>query len=219
MNASRRYRYYRPAAFLLAIVGVWQIGAGGYIQAKALLAQWLLQSAWTQTLKEDERVRPWPWADTWPVARLQVDRLGVDQIVLSGDSGRTLAFGPGHRVASDHFSFSGNSVLSGHRDTHFRFLRLLDIDDRIRITLPDGQRRIYAVISRDVVQEDAVWVLDPSQPMLTLITCYPFDALVSGGTGRFVVRAAPLYSGQEMLAPAAPPFSDFLFQGDLGRVL
>jgi len=192
MMGVRRQRYYRLALLLLVMAGLWQAGSGAYIQAKAVLAQWLLQSAWSRTLQGEERVRPWPWADTWPVARLQVDRLGVDQIVLAGDSGRTLAFGPGHRTGSDHFSHSGNSVLSGHRDTHFAFLQFLNEDDRIRVTTPEGGERLYAVISRQVVSEDAVWVLDQSRAMLTLITCYPFDALLPGGTQRFVVHALPL---------------------------
>lgn len=192
MKGIRRQRYYRLVVLVVVVSGVWQFGSGVYIQAKAVLAQWLLQSAWSQTLQGQERVRPWPWADTWPVARLQVDRLGVDQIVLAGDSGRTLAFGPGHRSGSDRFSPSGNSVLSGHRDTHFAFLQFLNEDDRIRVTTPDGVERRYAVISREVVSEDAVWVLDQSQAVLTLITCFPFDALLPGGTQRFVVRALPL---------------------------
>mgnify|MGYP002713233043 CR=1 FL=1 len=192
MMGIRRQHYYRLAVLVVAVSGVWQIGSGVYIQSKAVLAQWLLQSAWSQTLQGWERVRPWPWADTWPVARLQVDRLGVDQIVLAGDSGRTLAFGPGHRSGSDRFSPSGNTVLSGHRDTHFRFLKELQPGDRIRITTPEGSERRYAVISREVVSEDAVWVLEQSQAVLTLITCFPFDALLPGGTQRFVVRALPL---------------------------
>lgn len=194
MFSGRQYRY-RLAALLLGVLGLWQVAAGGYIQAKALLAQWLLQSAWQQTQQGAQRVRPWPWADTWPLARLRVERLGVDQIVLAGSSGRTLAFGPGHLDGSDRFSTLGNSVLSGHRDTHFRFLQSLEINDRIRITLPGGGDLVYAVASREVVQSDELWVLDQSQVALTLITCYPFDAVVPGGTARFVIRALPLFAG------------------------
>ena len=67
------------------------------IYLKAELAQYLLlEKAWTRTLQGENQVKPWPWADTWPVARLQLPKYGIDLIVLSGASGRTLAFGPGH---------------------------------------------------------------------------------------------------------------------------
>jgi hypothetical protein len=57
------------AAALLLVLGVWQLGEGLYIQAKAQLAQILVRSAWERTLAGERQVKPWPWADTWPVAR------------------------------------------------------------------------------------------------------------------------------------------------------
>jgi len=81
---------------VLLLLGVWQAGHGAWIHAKAQLAQYLLQRAWTRTLEGERDARPWPWADTWPVARLRVPAHGVDLIVLDGVSGRTLAFAPGH---------------------------------------------------------------------------------------------------------------------------
>ena len=64
-----------PAA--LIALGGWQVAGGVWIHAKAVLAQILLERAWQQTRDGGERVRPWPWADTWPVARL----VGADQMV------------------------------------------------------------------------------------------------------------------------------------------
>jgi hypothetical protein len=52
--------------------------------------------ALVDTLSGGETVKPWPWADTWPIARLSAPRHGVDLFVLAGATGRTLAFGPGH---------------------------------------------------------------------------------------------------------------------------
>jgi sortase A len=38
--------------------------------------------------------------------------------------------------------------------------------------------------------ENDLWVLDPTdEKMLTLVTCFPFHALVPGGLERYVVRA------------------------------
>jgi len=180
------------AIIIVLFLGSWQIAEGGYIKAKAWLAQYLLQSAWETTQAGGARVRPWPWADTWPVARLQVPRLGVDQVVLSGASGRTLAFGPGHMAGTAAPGMAGNSVLSGHRDTHFRFLRDLQPGDRIELIPASGARLMYVVVSAEVHDQGDLWLLDQGQSLLTLITCFPFDALLPGGTGRFVIRAIPL---------------------------
>ncbi|MCW5214848.1 class GN sortase, partial [Desulfobulbus sp. US5] len=78
-----------------AIVGMICFGNGLWIHGKALLAQVLLQRAWAQTQVRGESVKPWPWADTWPVARLRTEKYNQDLIVLAGQSGQALAFGPG----------------------------------------------------------------------------------------------------------------------------
>ena len=111
----------------LLCLGFWQLGQGAYIPAKAWLAQELMQRAWTRAAEHDERQVPWPWADTWPVARLSAKSGEVDLIILAGGSGRTLAFGPGHLSASSLPGEKGNSVIAGHRDTHFHFLRDVEI--------------------------------------------------------------------------------------------
>ena len=106
----------------LLCLGFWQIGSGAYIPAKAWLAQELMQRAWVRGQSGAARPVPWPWADTWPVARLTSKARAVDLIVLAGGSGRTLAFGPGHLSASAMPGETGNTVIAGHRDTHFEFL-------------------------------------------------------------------------------------------------
>jgi sortase A len=109
----------------LFAVGLWQVGEGSWIYAKARLAQLLLERAWTRTLAGETQVRPWPWADTWPVARLTVPAKSIDLVVLNGAYGRTLAFGPGYAESSAWPGSAGTTIVTGHRDTHFRFLRLL----------------------------------------------------------------------------------------------
>ena len=51
-----------------------------------------------------------------PVGRLEFVRQRQSMIVLAGDTGRVLAFGPGHRPGSSLPGDSGNSVISAHRD-------------------------------------------------------------------------------------------------------
>ena len=176
-------------ACLLAL-GLWQFGLGAYIPAKALVAQELLQRAWLKTDNESAPQAPWPWADTAPVAKLSADAGRLELIVLSGSSGRTLAFGPGHLSASAMPGEIGNSVIAGHRDTHFRFLQHLTVGDPLLVERPDGRRHVFEVSAIDVVDaRRGSLLLDTPEAHLSLITCYPFDADEPGGPLRYVVTA------------------------------
>ena len=127
----RRARFVVVSALLC--FGFWQLGQGAYIPAKAWFAQELMQRAWLRASAGEDRAAPWPWADTWPVARLTATSHDVDLIVLAGGSGRTLAFGPGHLGASALPGEIGNMVIAGHRDTHFAFLQEVRRGDRLGI--------------------------------------------------------------------------------------
>ncbi len=184
-------RFLPPAAIAVtAGLGLWQLGGGLYIHAKAALAQALLSEAWADTLSGSGEVRPWPWADTWPVARLRVPALAVDQIVLAGSSGRTLAFGPGHMTGTAEPGRPGHAIIGGHRDTHFAFLAQLKPDTVLRLQRPDGVWRHYRVTGTAVVDVRRARLLQNDGPsVLTLVTCYPFDAVEPGGPLRYLVQA------------------------------
>ena len=91
-----RRRIAIAAIGMLALAGAASFGQGAYIVAKAHVAQWLLHAAWDESRATGIAVKPWPWADTHPVARLMAPTQDSDVLVLAGASGRTLAFGPGH---------------------------------------------------------------------------------------------------------------------------
>jgi sortase A len=189
-------------------IGVWQIAAGGWIHAKAALAQGLLDRAWTRIQLGAESAPPWPWADTWPIARLEAPRVEANMLVLAGGSGRTLAFGPGHINESAAPGTNGMSVIIGHRDTHFRFLRDLLPGDDIRLTDRSGQRHDFVIRERHIVHKDGAR-LAMDTPGLALVTCYPFDAIETGGPLRYVVlaepvEAEPLVNIMPMTTAAAP---------------
>lgn len=178
----------------LLCLGFWQLGQGAYIPAKAWLAQELMQRAWQRADLDADQHAPWPWADTWPVARLRASAGEIDLIVLAGGSGRTLAFGPGHLSASALPGDIGNSVIAGHRDTHFSFLRDVEMGDTLVIERFSGRTHVYKVIGIDVVDSRrGSLVLDTDFAMLTLVTCYPFDAEEAGGPMRYVVTARKVY--------------------------
>ena len=178
----------------LLALGFWQFGHGAYIPAKAWLAQELMQRAWQKTQDGQSESPPWPWADTWPVARLQALGGEIDLIVLAGGSGRTLAFGPGHLGASAMPGQPGNSVIAGHRDTHFSFLQRLEVGQPLALETVDGQSHLYQVVNIDVVDSRrSSLLLDTEDSVVSLVTCYPFDALEPGGPMRFVVTARKLF--------------------------
>lgn len=180
----------RLAVAAMLAIGLWQLAEGLYLPTKSWAAQVLLRSAWAEVRTGTPNSRPWPWADTWPVARLEAIGGMVDLIVLSGGSGRTLAFGPGHLEASAEPGASGNTVIVGHRDTHFRFLAELELGDSLEMELADGRRHGYRVADIDVMDaRNAGIALDADSDQLTLVTCYPFDAARAGGPLRYVVTA------------------------------
>lgn len=190
----RRHASIAAVIGLLA-VGTWQIGGAGWIHCKAVVAQILLERGWHARLAghNENTAKPWPWADTAPVARLHVPRLKIDQIILAGASGRTLAFGPGHLSGTALPGTRGHSIVSGHRDTHFTFLRDLTADDEVHIQRSDGKTVTYRVTGHQIVDaRRARFTNTPDRPTLTLVTCYPFDALDTSGPLRYAVFAEPV---------------------------
>jgi sortase A len=170
--------------------GLWQFGAGLAIHAKAIVAQILLDRAWQRTRAGEAEAKPWPWADTWPVARLTATGLDGWVYVLADASGRSLAFGPGHLGGTAAPGAAGNSIIAGHRDTHFRFLQVLAADGWVTLETADGNTAKFRVVDKRVVDTRRTqMVQDSDSPMLTLVTCYPFDAINPGGPLRYVVTA------------------------------
>lgn len=187
-------RYSRVSGQLLVscmlCLGFWNFGQGSYIPAKAWVAQELMQRAWRKAGDGSVAPAPWPWADTWPVARMTALDGDVELIVLEGGSGRTLAFGPGHLSASALPGETGNSVIAGHRDTHFQFLQHLKMGSAIRVEVANGKTHLYEVVDIDVVDSRRGSILlDTDAALLSLVTCYPFDTLDVGGPLRYVVTA------------------------------
>jgi sortase A len=191
-----RQRVASALSVLLLAVGGVQGGRGAWIYAKAELAQILLRRSWAETMSGSERVRPWPWADAWPVARIILP--DGDHIVLGGASGRNLAFAPGHLDGSAAPGGSGTCVIAGHRDTHFAVLENLVEGDVVYLEDDSGALTSYRVTATAVVDESRSEVLaDSSGPTLVLITCWPFDAVDPGGPFRYIVWADGVAADRE----------------------
>ena len=186
MKDSKKLKFVALATLLVAL-GLFI--SGHSIRLKAILAQHLLRSAWAETITEGGDVKPWPWADTFPVARLFHDSLGVDLIVLAGNQGAVLAFGPGHMSESSLPPQLGNCVIAGHKDTSFAFLRQVKRGDVIRIQNRLGDIHSYQVTGKEVVHRQNLYFMRGESSWLTLTTCYPFVGLETNGDLRMVVSA------------------------------
>jgi sortase A len=125
-----------------------------------------------------------------PIARLTVPSQGVDLFVLDDASPRALAFGPAHVSGTAAPGVQGNTVIIAHRDTHFAFLRRVALDDEIDVEAAHGALTRYRVREVRIVEQGETRVMDAADaPQLTLITCFPFDAVQPGTKLRYVVIA------------------------------
>jgi sortase A len=177
------------AAATLALAGLWLIGDALYIRAKAMVAQVLLDRAFVAELASGAIVKPWSWADTWPVARIEVPRLKAQAIVLAGGSGQALAFGPGHLERTPEAGEPGTAVYAAHRDTHFAFLGRVEADDEIVVTRRDGATARFRVTRTQVVRWDSSGIDSAAAGRhLALVTCWPLDSAIPGPL-RYVVHA------------------------------
>ncbi len=196
---------------ILFSTSLWQLATAGWIQGKAVIAQQLLNHSWEKTINDANKdsnpaiYKPWPWADTWPVAKLIVPQHHIEQIILAGDSGSSLAFGPGYSLASTTPNTSGLTMISAHRDTHFKFLKDLKMNDTIYLQTAD--RTIpYQVYDFQIV-DSKTFKLQPdrNEQTLVMVTCYPFDSLTTGGSLRYLVYAATPMTKNKVTLQAARP--------------
>jgi len=191
----REKRLFVRVAIVTLGLGVSLVLWGAWIPAKAWLAQRLIERAWLETQVAAQPTKPWPWADTWPIARLTLEDESIEPLfVLAGASGQAMAFGPGHVSTSASPGEPDNIVLAGHRDTHFSFLEKIERGDIVLLDGYDSSTR-YVVEATEVVHESRVDLLERTgHAELTFVTCYPFDAITPLGPLRFVVHARAIES-------------------------
>jgi sortase A len=123
-----------------------------------------------------------------PIGRIEIPRIGLSVIAVEGDDDRVLRLGAGRVPGTARPGEVGNLAIAAHRDTFFRGLKDIRMDDVIQL-ITAGGTYIYRVESTLIVKPDRIDVLDATaKPTLTLITCYPFY-YVGPAPKRFIVRA------------------------------
>jgi len=125
-----------------------------------------------------------------PVARLQIPKIGLDEIVLEGIDDEAMNGGPGHFPGSPLPGGAGNSVISAHRDRHFRDLGQVAVGDTI-VTQAGAKTTKWVVVKRTVVDKDRPVLFPTKTATLTLTTCWPIRYF---GTApdRLILTARPI---------------------------
>ena len=81
-------------------------------------------------------------------------------------------------------------IVTGHRDTHFRFLKDVRLNVQYELTGTDGMTLRYRATKQRVMDSRRdVIPIEGDKEELLLVTCFPFDAIKAGGPLRYVVWA------------------------------
>ena len=195
-------RALRAASRTLLVAGIMALSYAGY----AVMDRYWFQSAETAKFEtvsvpaELSPVEPAPVTEGGVIGEIEVPRLGLKAIVVQGDSEKLLRRAVGHLPETALPGETGNVALAAHRDGLFRPLRNILPGDTITLKTPDREFQ-YQVEWTAVVPPTAVRVLQPTlEPMLTLVTCFPFY-YVGAAPERFIVRARK--TATETTAPIA----------------
>ena len=112
------------------------------------------------------------------IARIEIPRIGVNDIVVAGVNTSDLKRGPGHFPDTPLPGQLGNAAIAGHRTTYgapFFEVDQLEPGDEIRVTTLNGVF-VYRVTGQEIVAPSAYRVIattDPTVATLTLVSCHP----------------------------------------------
>jgi sortase A len=201
MDPRIRWRIFLPARTnpvlrwsrnVFLIIGLLALSYVGFALLDARLYQAEQARRFEQALKETNLAR----AESPGIAvsegstlgQIEINSVGLTAMVLEGTDEGTLQRAVGHIRGTPLPGQRGNVALAGHRDTFFRGLRKIRVNDEITLTTLSVSYR-YRVDSTKVVKPEETEVLeDGDDDILTLVTCYPFN-FVGSAPKRFIVRA------------------------------
>ena len=122
------------------------------------------------------------------IGRLEIPRVHLSVMIVDGDDDETLKVAAGHLPDTPFPWELGNSAVAGHRDSFFRPLSAIKVNDTLRLVTPHGEFH-YVVSGTRIVEPNDLSVLSQKgRSALTLVTCYPFS-YVGRAPKRFIVRA------------------------------
>ncbi len=192
---TKKFQFQKWSILSLSIpivVMMWQITLGNGTSVTALFAHNLLHMAWLRTKASGQPVKPWPWANTWPIARISAPDLDIEEIILTQAGEGLSVFALGHSTNTVFPGEVGNSVLNiYHRDTFVGFLKKLRKGDELVLESLGSGRWHYHVSGIYIVDKRNTHWIAPNfkQRRLTLIGCYSCN--INKGL-RYVVTAVAI---------------------------
>jgi LPXTG-site transpeptidase (sortase) family protein len=183
------------------LVGVGHEYWAMYREQALLERQWELQNQATPLNNEPKVVND-------GLTRVEIPKIDLDAIVVEGTSWKKLRLGPGRITSSAHPGERGNSVITAHRDTFFRHIGDLQMNDEILVRR-NGEVLTFHVTGRKIVEPTDLSVLKQTkEPTLTLITCYPIY-FIGPAPERLIVTAklverAPNLETKQQASSTAP---------------
>ena len=135
-------------------------------------------------------IKPWPWADTYPIAELSFERLDKNIVVLNGGDPTTLAFSAGAITPFNQTHTNKPFIVAGHNDSHFAFLEDIVMKDVISMRDQQGKSQLYQVENIDIIDASSgQFPVLPNDSSLILITCYPFNNIGNNRDERYIITA------------------------------
>jgi len=175
--------------------GLGLFGNGLYMGGKAIVAQVLLERAWSKTAQTGDIHLPWTWMDAYPVAKLTLEGDKRTHIILNTDSGQALAFGPAIIKATKNKDLL---AIAAHKNTQFQKLATLTKGKIITLERPKGEILTYKVTHTQILDSRTEGLpIEASANIpthLALVTCYPFNSVSFNGPLRYVVYAERVLS-------------------------
>ena len=184
MNPRIRYLL-RFAEYLFWCAGVLAISYFVFVLASAKLSQ-AHQAKRLQVLETGPPQMPRRPGD--PLGKISIPRIGVSAIVEEGVDDSTLRRAVGHFPESRAPGEGGTVALVGHRDTFFRGLARVRLNDLIVVQTPRGTYKYVVVHTAVVPPTDTDVLRSSSQSDLTLVTCFPFH-YIGPAPQRFIVQS------------------------------
>lgn len=148
-----------------------------------------------------------PIAAGTPVARILVPRIALDEVVVEGVSPLELNAAPGHIPGTPLPGAVGNSVVSAHRDLHFRRLGELQEGDTL-ITVTAYRETRWKITGRRIVRAGEESLFPTPTATLTLTTCWPIR-YIGPAPDRLLLSAEPIEEVHQLegTPPAAVAWS------------
>ncbi len=184
---DREYSILPKFRGFLFVAGILALGFCALVYFEAIFSQAYERWEFERSLVLPEAPAS-PAREASTLSRLEIPRLGISVMVREGVQSRILRIGAGHIPGTALPGEQGNVGIAAHRDTFFRELRKVRPNDIVFIRTLEGTYQYSVDWTRVVKPFDRKVLAASNDPVLTLVTCYPFY-YVGPAPDRFIVRA------------------------------